>query len=142
MEENEATKLAGVRSLPFPLKLFVCSLKAGALNPSSPGPSTLRSPSSTDTEKCTPHCGPTELEKWRVGGGGVSGWGMPSTSTQSRASMSNAAHPTIKVREQSPHLLAFPGTYSKTSFPLPPLRLMPSSDLPSGSGNGFSKKPL
>lgn len=34
--------------VPFPLKPFVCSLKAEALNASPPGPSMLRAPHSTD----------------------------------------------------------------------------------------------
>lgn len=95
----------------FPLKPFVCSLKAETPNPSSPSPCICQSTAvaliwEMYAQLCPPH------QEWetRAGRRGVVAW----------ACLSNVAHPTIKVREQSLLLLAFSGNSSKTSFQLPP----------------------
>lgn len=74
---------------------------------------------------CPPH------QEWetRAGRQGVVAW----------ACLSNVAHPTIKVREQTLLLLAFSGNYSKTSFQLPPLPSCLIQTCPQARGTVFLK---
>lgn len=112
----------------FPLKPFVCSLKAEAPNPSSPSPSICQSTQWHWPGKCMQNWvgdvdGPLES--------GVLGHARPQSTAW--VCLSNVTHLTIKVREQSLLLLAFSGIYLKISFLLPPLPSVLSQTCPQGN---------